>query len=180
MRIVLVGAGGLATNLGLALHEAGHDVLAVFSRTMEHARILAERIGITSPVEESMTRNVQLMRVPNVPTSVTRRYFTPSIMPNFAFWFVFMLSRSELVVRPISVIICCKEERVITVYFSDWMDDSSMLHSMPTSSAFKAPLLIGSATPSLSAPNTITGNAIATIKMLRICFFIIVSSIQMV
>jgi predicted short-subunit dehydrogenase-like oxidoreductase (DUF2520 family) len=31
--------------LGLALHEAGHDVLAVFSRTMEHARILAERIG---------------------------------------------------------------------------------------------------------------------------------------
>lgn len=45
MRIVLVGAGGLATNLGLALHEAGHNVLAVFSRTMEHARILAERIG---------------------------------------------------------------------------------------------------------------------------------------
>lgn len=45
MRIVLVGAGGLATNLGLALYEAGHDVLAVFSRTMEHARILAERIG---------------------------------------------------------------------------------------------------------------------------------------
>ena len=45
MRIVLVGAGGLATNLGLALHEAGHDVLAVFSRTMEHARKLAERIG---------------------------------------------------------------------------------------------------------------------------------------
>ena len=45
MRIVLVGAGGLATNLGLALHEAGHDVLAVFSRTIEHARLLAERIG---------------------------------------------------------------------------------------------------------------------------------------
>ena len=45
MRIVLVGAGGLGTNLGLALHEAGHDVLAVFSRTMEHARMLAERIG---------------------------------------------------------------------------------------------------------------------------------------
>ena len=45
MRIVLVGAGGLGTNLGLALHEAGHDVLAVFSRTMEHAQMLAERIG---------------------------------------------------------------------------------------------------------------------------------------
>ena len=45
MRIVLVGAGGLATNLGLALHEAGHNVLAVFSRTMEHAQMLAERIG---------------------------------------------------------------------------------------------------------------------------------------
>ena len=27
------------------MHEAGHDVLAVFSRTMEHARMLAERIG---------------------------------------------------------------------------------------------------------------------------------------
>lgn len=45
MRIVLVGAGGLATNLGLAMYEAGHDVLAVFSRTMAHARLLAERIG---------------------------------------------------------------------------------------------------------------------------------------
>ena len=60
------------------------------------------------------------------------------------------------------------------------MDASSMLHNMPTSSAFKAPLLTGSATASLSAPNTITGSVIAINKMLRICFFIVISSIQMV
>lgn len=29
MKIVLIGAGNLATNLGLALHEANHDIVQV-------------------------------------------------------------------------------------------------------------------------------------------------------
>lgn len=45
MKIVLIGAGNLATNLGKALHNAGHDILQVYSRTWEHAQELATAIG---------------------------------------------------------------------------------------------------------------------------------------
>ena len=41
MKIVLIGAGNLATHLGKALHAAGHDMLQVFSRTMQSAETLA-------------------------------------------------------------------------------------------------------------------------------------------
>lgn len=41
MRIVFVGAGNLATNFGKALHEAGNDILQVYSRTYESASALA-------------------------------------------------------------------------------------------------------------------------------------------
>ena len=41
MKIVLIGAGNLATHLGKALHTAGHDMVQVFSRTMQSAETLA-------------------------------------------------------------------------------------------------------------------------------------------
>lgn len=41
MDIVLVGAGNLATHLGCALKNAGHDILQVYSRTEESASTLA-------------------------------------------------------------------------------------------------------------------------------------------
>ena len=44
MEIVLVGAGRLATNLGRALKEKGHHVLAVYSRTITSAETLATQI----------------------------------------------------------------------------------------------------------------------------------------
>ena len=44
MEIVLVGAGRLATNLGRALKEKGHHVLAVYSRTKTSAETLATQI----------------------------------------------------------------------------------------------------------------------------------------
>uniref|UniRef100_A0AB33J0S4 DUF2520 domain-containing protein n=1 Tax=Prevotella sp. GTC17259 TaxID=3236795 RepID=A0AB33J0S4_9BACT len=44
MRIVLLGAGNVATHLGCALYAAGHHIVQVYSRTAESARLLAERI----------------------------------------------------------------------------------------------------------------------------------------
>ena len=41
MKRVLIGAGNLATHLGKALRAAGHDMLQVFSRTMQSAETLA-------------------------------------------------------------------------------------------------------------------------------------------
>lgn len=45
MRVAWIGAGNLATRLGLALKEAGHETVQVYSRTMESASALAGRLG---------------------------------------------------------------------------------------------------------------------------------------
>lgn len=45
MKIVLIGAGNLATHLGKALHAAGHDMVQVFSRTMQSAETLASLLN---------------------------------------------------------------------------------------------------------------------------------------
>lgn len=47
MKIALIGAGNVATCLGSRLKEAGHEITAVYSRTVESARILADRLGST-------------------------------------------------------------------------------------------------------------------------------------
>ncbi len=51
MKIVLIGAGNLATNLGKALLDSGHDILQVYSRTSGAATALAGLVG-GSPVTD--------------------------------------------------------------------------------------------------------------------------------
>lgn len=41
MRVVFLGAGNLATHLSQALQQAGHDIVQVYSRTMQSAQRLA-------------------------------------------------------------------------------------------------------------------------------------------
>lgn len=45
LKIALVGAGNLATNLGLALSGAGHNIVCVYSRTSQSASTLAGKLG---------------------------------------------------------------------------------------------------------------------------------------
>ena len=54
MNIVLIGSGNLATQLSLAMKDAGQHILQVYSRTEEHACELAEKIGCryTADVDE--------------------------------------------------------------------------------------------------------------------------------
>ena len=47
MKIVFVGSGNLATHLCKAVHAVGHDVLQVYSRTDEAAKVLANIVGST-------------------------------------------------------------------------------------------------------------------------------------
>lgn len=51
MKIVLIGAGNLATSLGHALFSVGHDIVQVYSRTMASAEALASVVG-GSPVTD--------------------------------------------------------------------------------------------------------------------------------
>ena len=54
MDIVIIGSGNLATQLAGALRDAGQKILQVFSRTEEHARELAGKIGCgyTADIDE--------------------------------------------------------------------------------------------------------------------------------
>lgn len=45
LKIVLIGAGNVATHLGKALNNKGHQVVQVFSKKEENAAILADQIG---------------------------------------------------------------------------------------------------------------------------------------
>ena len=45
MEIVLIGAGNVATHLGKAFVEAGHQILQVYSRTAHSANSLASQVG---------------------------------------------------------------------------------------------------------------------------------------
>lgn len=46
MRIVLIGAGNVATSMGGALKSAGHEISALFSRTENSAKELSEKIKV--------------------------------------------------------------------------------------------------------------------------------------
>lgn len=48
MKIVLFGAGNVATHLGAALKEAGHEIVQVWSRTRESADALANSLACDS------------------------------------------------------------------------------------------------------------------------------------
>jgi predicted short-subunit dehydrogenase-like oxidoreductase (DUF2520 family) len=44
MRITLIGSGNVATHLGAALKNAGHQIIQVYSRNLQHAALLAYHI----------------------------------------------------------------------------------------------------------------------------------------
>lgn len=45
MKLVLLGSGNVATHLGKALKNAGHEIVQVWSRTLEHAKTLGEKLN---------------------------------------------------------------------------------------------------------------------------------------
>ncbi len=57
MKVILLGAGNLATNLGKALLAAGHDIIQVYSRTIESASALATIAGGAPVVDISQVRD---------------------------------------------------------------------------------------------------------------------------
>ena len=57
MKIVLIGAGNLSTHLGKALHAAGHDMVQVFSRTMQSAETLASLLDAEPLTDISQVRD---------------------------------------------------------------------------------------------------------------------------
>ena len=61
MRIVIIGSGNLATQLALALKATGKEVVQVYSRTEEHAKALANKIGCDyTSTTEAICRHADL------------------------------------------------------------------------------------------------------------------------
>ncbi len=57
MKVILIGAGNLATNLGKALGRAGHAIVQVYSRTLQSAVALAEQLGCGATNDLHAVRN---------------------------------------------------------------------------------------------------------------------------
>lgn len=55
LNITLIGAGNLATNLGLALYRAGHKIVCVYSHTEKSARQLAEKLDCSWTTDLAVT-----------------------------------------------------------------------------------------------------------------------------
>lgn len=70
MKVILLGAGNLATHLGRALLAAGHDILQVYSRTMESASALATIAGGAPVVDISQVRSDADLYILSVKDSV--------------------------------------------------------------------------------------------------------------
>lgn len=43
-RVVIIGSGSVATTVGLALYESGHEILEVVSRNIDHAKELGRKV----------------------------------------------------------------------------------------------------------------------------------------
>lgn len=56
-QITMIGAGNLATRLGIALHERGYRILQVYSRTRGSAEALADRIRSTFTTDPGEIKN---------------------------------------------------------------------------------------------------------------------------
>lgn len=48
MQIVIIGSGNVATVLSRLIHNAGHTIVQVYSRDINHANILAQEVGATA------------------------------------------------------------------------------------------------------------------------------------
>ena len=66
MKIVFIGSGNLATQLSLALKDAGKEIVQIYSRTEEHASELANKLGCahtTNPDEIDKNADIYIFSV---------------------------------------------------------------------------------------------------------------------
>ena len=64
-RICMIGAGNVATHLSLALQRSGHEIIQVFSRTEETAKILAEKLNCpyTNNIQEILQAQLSIIAI---------------------------------------------------------------------------------------------------------------------
>lgn len=70
MKVILLGAGNLATNLAKALLSSRHDIMQVYSRTMESASALTAIVGGTPVVDIGQVRDDADLYIISVKDSV--------------------------------------------------------------------------------------------------------------
>ena len=80
MRIALIGAGNLATQLGLALYATGYEVTQVYSRTNESAAMLASKIQAEPTNDPKAIRSDA-----DVYFLALKDEVLPSVLPLFSF-----------------------------------------------------------------------------------------------
>lgn len=54
LSIVFIGSGNVAWHMSQSLHEAGHEILQVYSRNLAHAEELAEHVNAEATVQQEL------------------------------------------------------------------------------------------------------------------------------
>jgi len=67
-KVILIGSGNVATSLAFALNSTGNKILQVYSRNIEHAKLLAEKVNaafINTLKEVSVNADIYIICVPD-------------------------------------------------------------------------------------------------------------------
>ena len=66
-KIILIGAGNVATNVGLGLKKAGYEIAGCYSRSIESARLLAQTLDCLTvhDLQNLPTHDLILVCVPD-------------------------------------------------------------------------------------------------------------------
>lgn len=106
MKISLIGAGNLATHLGIALIENNHQILQVYSKTFEHASLLGSRLNC--PVTDKL---LDIVSDADIYIIAVKDFAIQSIVESVDFGDRLVVHTSGAV--PVSVFnICCKNHGV--------------------------------------------------------------------
>ena len=85
MKIVIIGAGNLATNLGYALTNSGFNIIQIYSRTKKSAELLAKKLNTTGTdniKQINSDADLYIISIPDDSLSdvLTQLTFSPKIL----------------------------------------------------------------------------------------------------
>lgn len=60
MRVFIIGSGNVATHIALRLKSAGVDIAGIYSRTLENAKALADKVGVPYAADKSQISDADL------------------------------------------------------------------------------------------------------------------------
>ena len=85
MNIIIIGAGNVATHLAKRLHEKQHNILQVYNRSLDNARLLATEVdaeAIDNPQNINLNADFYLVAISDDAIKIIAELFSPILPKN--------------------------------------------------------------------------------------------------